>query len=242
MSDKTEVIWHHVTPLFLFPLVLRSGGIRCGADLSNDSLPRRESSHQFDDMPLEQLGGRCLSDCVLLFRKAESNLLKDKLSKTRSGRWKSFPHIVVTFNARDTIRFAGSSVHGSISNVGRTLRDEGTLSIEKYTSYRRIEICNVEEIILPVDTLSERRLPTNLIQSIRVFSKADEQLVKQCLGHHGLNIQIEVTEKAPYVEGQQFDPGSNYLAQTSAFIDAFVRGDQVEMTRLMSWLSENCFD
>src|SRR5262249_18711392 len=112
--------WYHVTPLFLLPDILESGGLRCGADLAATS-PRRDSSSADDDRPVTELSGKSPSEFILLFRCASSPLLDEKLRGHRqSGRvWNAYPHLRFAFSARKCLELAGGQVYGSIKNVGR---------------------------------------------------------------------------------------------------------------------------
>ena len=69
--------WFHVSPLFLLPRILVSGGLACGSDLAGFS-PRRASSKDHDDKVVAELQGRRPSDFVLLFRNKSYELLDEK--------------------------------------------------------------------------------------------------------------------------------------------------------------------
>src|SRR5688572_22223979 len=107
MPPSAEDLWYHVTPLFLLPSILQSGGLKCGADVRQAGLPRRRSSHTFDDQMIQGLGGRP-SDCVLLFTARNPPLLTDKVQ--HRGRWKAYPHVVLQFSSAMCRMAAGGVV------------------------------------------------------------------------------------------------------------------------------------
>src|SRR5947209_4317237 len=129
--------WFHVTPLFLLPSILASGGLRCGADLAASRSPRRRSSRQYDEVPLAALGEQTPADCIMLFgSRTAARLLYDKIKgRPRSDQpWKAFPHIRLDFSPERCLALAGGKVYGSLDNVGRVLRGGGQPRIQVYKS------------------------------------------------------------------------------------------------------------
>lgn len=240
--DTQEILWHHVTPLFLLPSILRDGGLRCGADLENVGMPRRQSGREFDDMVLESLGNARPSDCVLLFSKRNPPLLQDKLAKTRTGIWKSFPHIELDFRAHLCLKEAGGRVFGSQDNVGRTLKKKKNPSIKPYTSYLALNRDKVQEIMIPASSLPNRILKLSAVRSVRCFSPHDRELVEQIQRYFDKSISVDLELKKRYVAGQAVAPGSDYLEKTRAFFDAIQSGKEDSEARLRRELAQKCFD
>ena len=205
-------------------------------------MPRRQSGREFDDMVLQSLDYARPSDCVLLFSKRNPPLLQDKLAKTRTGIWKSFPHIGLVFQAGLCLKQAGDRVFGSQDNVGRTLKSKKIPSIKPYTSYLALNWDKVQEIMIPAGLLRNRILELTAVRSLRCFSPHDRELVDQIQRYFDWSISVDLEIKERYVAGQAAPPGSDYLEKTRTFFDAIQAGREDSEARLRRELAQECFD
>ncbi len=244
MNDETPPQWYHVTPLFLLPGILKSGGVKCGADLQAEGLPRRPSSRDEDDKLLNQLGDRRPSDCVLLFTTPFPPLLKDKLAKTRQRAvvWKAYPHALLCFCSAACLKAADYRVFGSPVNVGRALRSGGTPEIKRYRSYLNVASAKVQELLIPADCLEGRMLSLSSLRGIKCFSPADMEILQTHLRSNGHNIPVEVEQQPQYVEGQSQPPGAEFLEWTKQLYEAMQTGNEEKEKVLLSKLALTCFD
>jgi len=236
--------WYHVTPLFLLPGIFKSGGIKCGADLQAEGLPRRPSRRDEDDKLLKELGDRRPSDCILLFTTPFPPLLKDKLSKTRQRTvvWKSYPHALLCFCSGACLKAADFRVFGSPVNVGRALRSGTTPEIKRYRSYLDVHSSKVQELLIPADCLEGRMLPLSSLRGVKCFSPADVELLQTHLRSDGHNIPVEVEPQPQYVEGQSQSPGAEFLEWTKELYEAKQMGQEEKETLLLGKLLLTCFD
>jgi hypothetical protein len=218
MNYETPPQWYHVTPLFLLPGILKSGGVKCGADLQAEGLPRRPSSRDEDDKLLNQLGDKRPSDCILLFTTPFPPLLKDKL------------------------KAADYRVYGSPVNVGRALRNGGTPEIRRYRSYLDVQSSKVLELLIPADCLEGRILSLSSLRGIKCFSPADMELLQTHLRSNGHDIPVEVEQQPQYVEGQTQPPGAEFLEWTKQLYEAMHTGQEEKEQVLLSKLALTCFD
>jgi hypothetical protein len=236
-------LWFHVTPLFLFPRILESGGVHCGADLARDNSPRRPSSQVHDNQDVSGLGERrCPANFVMLFRKRSSPLLRHKIEGTRKpgANWKARPHLRLGFSPEECLKLAGGRVFGSRENVGRTLANGAQPRILDLTSAQRAEAERVEEIMIPAAKLS-----LNALRQIVTFSTADRDLVRDHLRWAKMSPlveQLQLEEKEKYAKGQTVPPGSNYLRKTREFYGAIWSNDVQRQTTLLEELAKECFD
>ena len=233
--------WYHVTPLFLLGNILEHGGLRCGSDLDLDGLPRRQFSREEDDQPLTSLGGARPADCVMLFKTANSNLLRSKM-ESRGGRWKAFPHVVIHFSPGKCLKSAGGSVFGSVCNVGRSLKRDETPDVRRFTSYTALGNAGVQEVMIPVTTLPNKTLSIAAATSIQCFSQTDQEIVEKLLSAFDSHPAVTLTEKEPYIDAQREPPASEYIELTRQMYGALEAGDRERHLELMLELAHRCFD
>jgi hypothetical protein len=246
MARRSETMeWYHVSPLFLLPRILASGGLRCGADLAGRS-PRRESSQDEDDKVVAELQERRPSDFVLLFRNKSSALLDEKLRGTRKpGRaWNAYPHVRFVFSAQECLKLAGGQVHGSLDNVGRTLKRGGRPRVALYRNVSDIQAAKVEEILIPASSLEahQRRLPWKALRRIVMFSDSDHVLVAEHFSRVGQSWPTALEEKVKYAASQRDGPGKQHLNLTQEYYKAIWEGDCDREERLSCQLAMMCFD
>jgi hypothetical protein len=244
VSSDEPPRWHHVTPLFLLGKILESGGIKCGADVEAEGLPRRPSSCDENEARLKALGDRRPSDCILLFTKPIPNLLKAKLSNTRKpgAGCKAYPHVVLSVCAAACLKASKYTIFGSTVNVRRALRRDVSVGIEPFRSYTAVRDAKIEELLLPADLLDGRVLPVSAIRAIRCFSPADGELVQQHLRWSGHQIEVELDDEPGYVEGQSHPPGSEFLDLTKRLYEAKWHRKKDQVSRLRAELASTCFD
>jgi hypothetical protein len=244
MNKERPPCWHHVTPLFLLPSILQSGGIQCGADAEVAGLPRRSSSRGEDDLPLKELGDKRPSDCILLFTTPKPSLLKDKLAKTRKqgAVWRSFPHVVVSVCAGECLKAAKYTMFGCPVNVGRAIRNGDTTKIRRFRSYIDAQNSKFQELLIPADSLDGRTLPLSAVRGIRCFSSADKRLVQSHLQHTGHKIDVHLDEEPRYVEGQSQAPGDGFFSLTQELYQATWSGEHAKVKSLLDSLACTCFD
>ena len=242
MRNKAPPRWYHVTPLFLLPSIIKSGGVKCAADVESEGLPRRSSSRSQDDRCIKELGDRRPSDCVLLFKKPNPTFLRDKLSRPRTrDMWNASPHVMLSVCAAACLKAAHYTVFGSSSNIGR-FHGERPVEIGKFRSYLDVEASKVEELLLPADCLAGRTLPLSAVRAIGCFSPADRELVQRHLEWSGLTIKVVLEEEPRYVQGQSQSRGAEFLALTGRLYKAMWHGQEDEARGLLDVLLQRCFD
>lgn len=240
---------YHVTPLFLLPAIIDRKGLSCGADVEKDHLPRRKSSRTYDDKPLGGLDGKPVADCVLLFlqRKPMNNMLLNKLCGNRNGgAWRCYPHVVLRFDSHKCFSNLERPVFGVSANVGRTLR-AGTEPV--FRCYKTVDLMiadKVREILILTDNLSERLLSLKCLDSIKVFSKSDKQLVQSMLERSTFgDIQVVLSNAdkrvSCYTAGQACEPGISYLRLHQELFSVIQNRDQIRRLDLIKRLSFDCF-
>jgi hypothetical protein len=234
--------WYHVTPIFSLPVIFESGGVKCGADVEADGLPRRSSSRNEDDRRIKALDDRRPSDCILLFKKPNPTLLKDKLSRAqRRGIWKASPHVVLSVCAAACLKAANYTVFGSSANIGQPSRGR-PVEIRKFRSYLDVQTSKAEELLLPADCLEGRTLPLSAVRTVKCFSLADKELVQHHIEWSGHKIEVELEDQPRYVEGQSQSPGSDFLDLTNRLYHAIWHGEEAQARPLLDALAQRCFD
>lgn len=245
-----ETDWFHITPAFLLPLIVRSGGLRCGADLATEGSPRRESSRQNDDEACIELDGMRPSDFILLFRRKAAPLLDEKLRghrrpKSEGRAWNAYPHIRLDFSAAKCLQLAGGWVYGSLDNVGRKLKSNERPRIRRYGSVAEVARGDVREIIVPVASLEKhgRCLPLAIaLQRIVAFSTSDRDLVKEYLIHANHTFIVTLDEKPEYAASQKIGSGYANLALILEFYHAVTSDNLRRQEELLKRLATECFD
>ena len=242
MEGQDPPRWYHVTPIFLLPRIFESGGVKCGADVEADGLPRRSSSRNEDDHRIKALGDRRPSDCILLFKKPNPTLLKDKLSRAqRRGIWRASPHVVLSVCAAACLKAADYTIFGSSANIGRPSRGRA-VEIRMFRSYLDVQTSKAEELLIPAECLEGRILPLSAVRAIRCFSLADKDLVQHHFEWSGCKIEIELEDEPRYVEGQSQSPGSEFLDLTNRLYQAIWHGAEDQARPLLDALAQKCFD
>lgn len=236
--------WFHVTPLFLLPAILKSGGFRCGADLATRGSPRRRTSRADDDQPVKGLGGRSPGEFILLFTSPNPPLLTAKVrGRVRRGEpGKAFPHVRFKLNALKCLEFAKWEVYGSIENVGRTLRDGKEPVVKIYRSRQQVQNAGVKEIMVPASILPDRLLPLTAVSEITTFSQLDCDLVQQHLCKITSTVSLTCKPMSAYILGQSKGRGQQFAVTTRALCEAIWKADDRLQAQLSENLAELCFD
>lgn len=242
--------WYHVTPLFQLPSILEQGGLICGADVDDLGSPRRESSREFDDIPLAGLGGKRVADCVLLYqkRKPMNNLLENKICGNRKGSvWRSYPHLVLLFNSDECFSVVKRPITGASVNVGRSLRNNTVPTFGLYDDQTLMAEAGVQEILILAEDLPGRTLPLTALASIETFSESDQSLVRSVVrrtNHKAIPIEMSNAKQrvVNYTAGQSFSPGAEYLRLHKELFAALESGNALLSRRLVERLSNECFD
>lgn len=242
--------WYHVTPLFHVPNIFDQGGLVCGADVEADRLPRRESSKRFDNQPLDGLNGKRVADCILLYlkRKPMNNLLLNKIcGKRDGGTWRCYPHVVLRFDSDECLSLLQTPVWGASANVGRSLRDGTEPGFTHYSDNSSMMSDGVQEILILAESIPDRMLPLAALDSIEVFSKADQQLVQSFLDRtalSGIQVALSIAQQrvSDYTAGQLSTPGSEYLRMHKELFAAIEKRNDVLRRTLVKQLACECFD
>lgn len=233
--------WYHVTPLFSLPKIIDAGGLRCGADVEKDGLPRRHSSRHDDDQIVSGFGGLRASDCVLVFTNSSPPLLRSKI-ENRTGEWKAFPHVLMHFSAAACMKTANWSVFGSKENIGRTIRKGNVPGITKYSSYIAVFRSAVQEVVIPAGNLPGRLLPLHALQRVECFSPADQAILVEFFEEAQVNFEVKLTHKQKYVDAQSQPRSGRFLEMTKEYYTAFSKKNVEQCEQILRRLSDECFD
>jgi hypothetical protein len=178
-----------------------------------------------------------------------NNLLVNKIRGNRKTGvvWRCYPHVVLRFDSEKCLSLLTCPVWGASANIGRSLRSGTKPEFTRYDNYDAMMSDRVQEILILADSIPGRMLPLSTLESIEVFSQADQQLVEEYLGHAPFSgIQVALSDAQQrvndYTAGQLSGPGAEYLRMHKQLFAAIKVRDEALRKTLLDRLASQCFD